>query len=81
MSGSVYGNWPLKSNQLDLAKKQAKLVGCTDETSTGIVKCLREKSADEIANSLAGLKVNILVVELVFLFEINTNSCLLLLFF
>ncbi|KAI4456240.1 carboxylesterase [Holotrichia oblita] len=56
MSGSVYGNWPLASNQLDLAKRQAKLVGCTDETSAGIVKCLREKSAEEIANSLPGLK-------------------------
>ncbi|GJQ73731.1 hypothetical protein Trydic_g14065 [Trypoxylus dichotomus] len=56
MSGSVYGNWPLGMSQLDLAKKQAKLVGCTDNTSSAIVKCLRDKSAEEIANSLPGLK-------------------------
>ncbi|KRT81773.1 esterase [Oryctes borbonicus] len=56
MSGSVYGNWPLGTDQLDLAKRQAKLLGCTDETSVGIVKCLRDKSAEEIANSLPNLK-------------------------
>lgn len=57
MSGSVYGNWPLKTNNLDLAKKQARLVGCIDETSVGIVKCLRDKSAEDIANFLPNLKV------------------------
>nr|QIK02109.1 carboxylesterase 9 [Holotrichia parallela] len=56
MSGSVYGNWPLSNNQLDLAKKQAKLVGCSEETSADIVKCLREKPADVIANTLPDFK-------------------------
>lgn len=62
MSGSVYGNWPLATSQLELAKKQAKLVGCTDDTSSGIVKCLKDKSSDEISHSFEGLRVSNLLL-------------------
>lgn len=58
MSGSSLGNWPVPSNQLDLAKKQAKLVGCPDDSSANLVKCLRSKSATEISDTLPKFKVN-----------------------
>jgi len=52
MSGSSFGNWPVPNNQLDLAKKQAKLVNCPDDTPANIIKCLRSKTADEIAETV-----------------------------
>lgn len=54
MSGSIVGNWKIPTNQLDLAKKQARLVGCPDTNSTEIINCLKIKSADELGQSFKG---------------------------
>ncbi|CAH0564911.1 unnamed protein product [Brassicogethes aeneus] len=56
MSGSGLGNWPVPSHQLDLAKKQAKLVQCPDDTVSNIMKCLRGKTYNEISDAYPQLK-------------------------
>lgn len=57
MSGSGYGNWPVPMNQIPLAKKQARLVGCPDDNTANVVKCLKTKPAKELGESLAGFRV------------------------
>ncbi|KAJ8959088.1 hypothetical protein NQ318_022345 [Aromia moschata] len=52
MSGSPLGCWPIPHNQLDIAKKQAKLVGCPEDTPANIVKCLKTKPFNELAETL-----------------------------
>ncbi|KAB0794136.1 hypothetical protein PPYR_13756 [Photinus pyralis] len=52
MSGSGFGNWPVRPHQFELAQKQARLVNCPDTDSESIFKCLKTKSAEEIGNSL-----------------------------
>ncbi|KAB0794135.1 hypothetical protein PPYR_13755 [Photinus pyralis] len=54
MSDLVFGQWPIGNHQFHLAQKQARLVGCPDDTSENILKCLRTKSAKEIGDSLSG---------------------------
>ncbi|CAG9829853.1 unnamed protein product [Diabrotica balteata] len=56
LSGSPVGAWSLPHNQLDIAKKQAKLVGCPDDNSVNIVKCLKTKSYHELGESLPKFK-------------------------
>ncbi|CAH1102056.1 unnamed protein product [Psylliodes chrysocephalus] len=56
LSGSPTGPWPIPSNQLDVAKKQAKFVGCPDDTAANILKCLRTKSFHELGESLPKFK-------------------------
>ncbi|RZC31840.1 COesterase domain containing protein [Asbolus verrucosus] len=51
-SGSALGYWPLPKNQIELAKKQARFVGCPDNTPKEILDCLKTKPAEELANSL-----------------------------
>lgn len=58
MSGSSLGNWPVPHNQMDLAKKQAKLLGCPEDTSANIVKCLRGKTYSEISDTYPQFKVS-----------------------
>ncbi|XP_066262073.1 juvenile hormone esterase-like [Euwallacea similis] len=52
MSGSPTSQRPLGHEQLALAKRQAKFVGCPDDTSANIVKCLKTKPANELGESL-----------------------------
>ncbi|KAK5641624.1 hypothetical protein RI129_010171 [Pyrocoelia pectoralis] len=54
MSGQVFGQLPIGNHQLHLAQKQARLVGCPDDTSENIMKCLRTKGAKELADSFGG---------------------------
>lgn len=61
MSGSAYGNWPVPQNQLAIAKKQAKLVSCPEDTPANIIKCLKTKPAKELGDSLPGFKVTKLI--------------------
>lgn len=56
MSGSSLGNWPVPKNQLNVAKKQAKLVGCPEDNAANIIKCLKTKPAQEIAETLPKFK-------------------------
>ncbi|XP_056638299.1 juvenile hormone esterase-like [Diorhabda sublineata] len=56
LSGSPTGAWPLPTNQLELAKKQARLVGCPDDTAANIIKCLRTKPYNELGESLPKFK-------------------------
>ncbi|KAK5641616.1 hypothetical protein RI129_010163 [Pyrocoelia pectoralis] len=56
MSGSSLGTWPVPNNQMELAKKQAQLLSCPDDNSANIIKCLKSKSADDIANSYSKFK-------------------------
>lgn len=51
-SGSVLGQWQLSKNQLELAKKQARLVGCPDTNETILLGCLRSIPAEVLGNSL-----------------------------
>ncbi|KAJ3646361.1 hypothetical protein Zmor_023951 [Zophobas morio] len=50
-SGSALGHWHMPTNQLDLAKRQARIVGCPDDNATVIIDCLRKTPAEELANS------------------------------
>ncbi|KAF5306937.1 hypothetical protein FQA39_LY00167 [Lamprigera yunnana] len=52
MSGSSFGNWPVPSHRMELAKKEARFLGCPDNDSSVIYKCLVKKDAKEIANVL-----------------------------
>ncbi|XP_056638295.1 juvenile hormone esterase-like [Diorhabda sublineata] len=54
MSGTVFGAWPIPDHgQLELAKKQARFVGCPENTtSADIIKCLKTVSYQDLANSL-----------------------------
>lgn len=52
MSGSIFGDLPIYSNQLSLAKKQARLLNCPDSTPAEIISCLNTKSAKEIGDTL-----------------------------
>lgn len=54
MSGSNVGNWPVPKHQLNLAQKQARLVGCPETNSKEIMKCLKTKSAKELGDSTLG---------------------------
>ncbi|XP_031354604.1 venom carboxylesterase-6-like isoform X2 [Photinus pyralis] len=54
MSDTVFGQWPIGNHQLNLAQKQARLLGCPDDTSEKIVTCLKTKSAEELGESLRG---------------------------
>ncbi|CAG9854755.1 unnamed protein product [Phyllotreta striolata] len=56
MSGSILGPWPIPINQLEIAKKQARVLGCPDDTSSNIIKCLKTKSFHEIGESLTKFK-------------------------
>ncbi|XP_045476842.1 juvenile hormone esterase-like [Harmonia axyridis] len=56
MSGaSALGQWPFEHNQMNLAKKLAKAVGCPDDTSANIIKCLKGKPANELGQSQSKL--------------------------
>jgi carboxylesterase type B len=46
------GPAPLPRNQLDLAKRQARIVGCPDTSPKVIIDCLKTTSAEELGNSL-----------------------------
>ncbi|XP_023312047.1 venom carboxylesterase-6-like [Anoplophora glabripennis] len=52
MSGTPVGAWMLPHNQLEIAKKQARIVGCPDDTSANIIKCLKTKPFKELGDSL-----------------------------
>ncbi|KAL3273419.1 hypothetical protein HHI36_014863 [Cryptolaemus montrouzieri] len=52
-SFSGLGQWPVGRDQLVITKRQARVVGCPDDNSTIIVKCLKTKSAQELGNSLS----------------------------
>lgn len=58
MSGSPTGVMPIAHNQLEVAKKQAKLVGCPDDTPANIIKCLKTKPFDDLSQSLPKFKVS-----------------------
>jgi carboxylesterase type B len=51
-SGSTLGQWSLPTNQLQLAQKQARLVGCPDVSPTVMLQCLRSIPAQVLGNSL-----------------------------
>lgn len=57
MSGSPTGVLPIAHNQLEVAKKQAKFVGCPEDTAANIIKCLKTKPFDELNKSLLKFKV------------------------
>ncbi|KAI4456237.1 carboxylesterase [Holotrichia oblita] len=60
MSGSIFGPLPIYTNQLDLAKKQARILNCPDSTPEEIISCLNTKTAKEMGDSLSGFDVRIL---------------------
>ncbi|XP_043269298.1 uncharacterized protein [Venturia canescens] len=53
MSGSPIRAEPMGHDQIEYAKKQARLLDCPDDTSEKIVECLRTKSAEEIGKSFS----------------------------
>lgn len=58
MSGAgPLGQWPLPSNQLEVAKIQAKLVGCPADTSENIVKCLKNVPPEKFNDAVDGFRV------------------------
>ncbi|KAK9883515.1 hypothetical protein WA026_001691 [Henosepilachna vigintioctopunctata] len=51
-STSTMGQFPLGSNQMDLVKKLAKILECPELNTNYIVRCLKEKSAVELVQSV-----------------------------
>jgi carboxylesterase type B len=58
-SGSTLGQWSLPTNQLELAQKQARLVGCPDVSPTVMLQCLRSIPAQVLGNSLPDFAVGL----------------------
>lgn len=56
--GGPLGNWPLPRGQLEIAKKQARLVGCPEDTSENIVKCLRTVPVEKFNNAFLQFRVS-----------------------
>lgn len=52
MSGSAAAQWEIPSEQLDLAKKQARLLNCSDESVESIMNCLKNVSFHHFLNFL-----------------------------
>nr|UUB32780.1 carboxylesterase COED1 [Dendroctonus rhizophagus] len=52
MSGSPTSQWAIAHEQLDLAKRQAKFVGCPDDTAANVYKCLKTARANDLGQSL-----------------------------
>ena len=52
MSDTIFAQWPIGHHQFNLAQKQARFVGCPDDTSENIVNCLKTKTAEEIVETL-----------------------------
>lgn len=40
MSGAATAQWEIPTEQMDLAKRQAKIFGCADDTAENIINCL-----------------------------------------
>lgn len=57
--GGPLGTWILPHNQLDLAKKQARIVGCPDDSSKNIFNCLKTIPAETLGGSLGDFRVTI----------------------
>ncbi|RZC33014.1 COesterase, Abhydrolase 3, and/or Peptidase S9 domain containing protein, partial [Asbolus verrucosus] len=55
-SCSTLGHLPIYKNQMELGKKQARFVGCPDNSPKEILDCLKTKSAEELGNSLPQFK-------------------------
>lgn len=58
MSGCAFGNYIHKTNLFDLAQKQARLVGCPDDTSANIIKCLKTIPAETLGDTLESFRVS-----------------------
>ncbi|KAF5306931.1 hypothetical protein FQA39_LY00161 [Lamprigera yunnana] len=54
MSGTFFAQAPFGNHQLNLAQKQARLVGCPDDTSENIINCLKNVSAKALGDSFWG---------------------------
>ncbi|KAK4874276.1 hypothetical protein RN001_013636 [Aquatica leii] len=54
MSGAMFAQWPIENHQLYLAQKQARLVGCPDDTTENIITCLKKVPAEQLGNSFFG---------------------------
>ncbi|XP_019761960.1 juvenile hormone esterase [Dendroctonus ponderosae] len=52
MSGSPTSQWTIAHEQLDLAKRQAKFVGCPDDTAANVYKCLKTARVNDLGQSL-----------------------------
>jgi carboxylesterase type B len=57
-SGSALGHWSLPSNQLELAQKQAEIVGCPVVDPQTMLTCLRSIPAEVLGNSLSEFAVS-----------------------
>lgn len=42
MSAASTAQWEVPYDQLELAKRQARVLNCTDDTAANIIKCLKE---------------------------------------
>lgn len=58
MSYSPVGAVPIGTKQVALAKKQARLVGCPDDTIDNIINCLKNVSYIDLGKSLSGFAVS-----------------------
>uniref|UniRef100_A0A182NP54 Carboxylic ester hydrolase n=1 Tax=Anopheles dirus TaxID=7168 RepID=A0A182NP54_9DIPT len=52
MSASPTAQWEVPNHQIELAQKQAILLGCDIKSIPVMIKCLREKSMDDFIGSL-----------------------------
>ncbi|XP_058169953.1 juvenile hormone esterase [Anopheles ziemanni] len=57
MSAAPTAQWEVPEHQLDLAHKQAILLGCDINSIPKMIDCLRQKSANDFANSLESMFV------------------------
>lgn len=48
MSGAATAQWKIPNEQFDLAKRQARVLGCSDESVAKIMDCLKKVLSDAI---------------------------------
>lgn len=47
MSGAATAQWEIPNDQIEVAKRQARVLNCTDDTAANILRCLQNVSYDE----------------------------------
>lgn len=54
MSGAATAQWDIPESQIDLAKKQARILGCADYSIEQVINCLKQ------VNSISSKNISIL---------------------
>lgn len=49
MSGAATAQWEIPTEQLEIAKRQARVLGCSDQSVAEIMDCLKKVTIEKIS--------------------------------